>query len=65
MFHNYKHSFDSQMGLVGEEAFVRIAPAVAGVADIATAHHLYKALVGEEEGISLSLWTTYIAELIK
>lgn len=54
-----------QKRVVGEEAFVRIAPAVAGVADISTAHHLFKALVGDEQGISLSLWTTYIAELIK
>ncbi|XP_020247230.1 uncharacterized protein LOC109824988 isoform X2 [Asparagus officinalis] len=51
--------------LVGEAAFVRIAPAVAGVADISTAHHLYKALAGGAQGISLGLWTTYIAELIK
>ncbi|XP_062207584.1 uncharacterized protein LOC133909256 [Phragmites australis] len=51
--------------LVGEDAFVRIAPAVAGVADISTAHHLYRALVGAEKGLSFDLWTTYLAELLK
>ncbi|KAF8404156.1 hypothetical protein HHK36_009036 [Tetracentron sinense] len=51
--------------LVGEEAFVRIAPAIAGVADRPTAHNLFKALVGEERGISLSLWATYIDEILK
>lgn len=54
-----------QTRLVGEEAFVRIAPAVAGLADISTAHHLFKVLVGDELGISLSLWLSYISELIK
>lgn len=63
--HRSLENFSLQMRLVGEEAFVRIAPAVAGVADISTAHHLYKALTGGEQGISLSLWTTYISELIK
>lgn len=58
-------SLDLQKRVVGEEAFVRIAPAIAGVADLPTVHHLFKALVGDEQGISLSLWTTYIAELIK
>ncbi|RWW29942.1 hypothetical protein GW17_00005509 [Ensete ventricosum] len=51
--------------LVGEDAFVRISPAVAGVSDVSTAHHLFKALAGDEQGISLSLWTTYLAELLK
>ncbi|KAG6528721.1 hypothetical protein ZIOFF_010905 [Zingiber officinale] len=50
--------------VIGEEAFVRIAPTIAGVADISTAHHLFKALVGDEEGISYSLWTTYLSELL-
>nr|CAD1832775.1 unnamed protein product [Ananas comosus var. bracteatus] len=59
------NKFSLQGRLVGEEAFVRIASAVAGVADISTAHHLFKALVGDEQGISLSLWTTYLVELIK
>ncbi|XP_009386668.2 uncharacterized protein LOC103973748 isoform X1 [Musa acuminata AAA Group] len=56
-------SFQGQ--LVGEDAFVRIAPAVAGVSDVSTAHSLFKALAGDEQGISLSLWTTYLAELLK
>ncbi|KAF9599898.1 hypothetical protein IFM89_001844 [Coptis chinensis] len=51
--------------LVGEESFVRIAPAVAGVADRSTAHNLFKALAGNEKGISLKAWTTYIEELLK
>ncbi|GER30446.1 hypothetical protein STAS_06376 [Striga asiatica] len=51
--------------LVGEEAFIRIAPAVAGVADIPTVHNLFKALAGDENGISFSVWSTYINELIK
>ncbi|KAJ3677893.1 hypothetical protein LUZ60_001696 [Juncus effusus] len=51
--------------LVGEDAFVRIAPAVPGVADVATAHHLFKALVGDQNGISFNLWTTYLSELFK
>lgn len=50
---------------VGEDAFVRIAPAVAGVADRSTAHNLFKTLAGGENGISLKLWTTYIEELLK
>ncbi|XP_042463034.1 uncharacterized protein LOC122046411 isoform X2 [Zingiber officinale] len=56
-------SFQGQV--IGEEAFVRIAPTIAGVADISTAHHLFKALVGDEEGMSYSLWTTYLSELLK
>ncbi|KAK9111641.1 hypothetical protein Scep_019160 [Stephania cephalantha] len=51
--------------LVREDAFVRIAPAVSGVADRPIVHNLFKALVGNEEGISLSLWTSYIEELIR
>ncbi|KAL3651590.1 hypothetical protein CASFOL_004592 [Castilleja foliolosa] len=35
-----------QKKLVGEEAFVRIAPAVSGVADCPTAHNLFEALAG-------------------
>ncbi|XP_038987907.1 uncharacterized protein LOC120112473 isoform X1 [Phoenix dactylifera] len=54
-----------QRRLVGEQAFVRIAPAIAGVADTSTAHHLFKALVGNEQGLSLSMWMTYLAELFK
>lgn len=51
--------------LVGEEAFVRIAPAVSGVADRATVHNLFKALAGDEQGISLSLWLNFVNELLK
>lgn len=54
-----------QSKLVTEEAFVRIAPAVSGVADRPTAHNLFKALAGDQGGISLSLWLTYINELVK
>ncbi|KAK6121178.1 hypothetical protein DH2020_045099 [Rehmannia glutinosa] len=54
-----------QRKLVGEEAFVRIAPAVSGVADCPTAHNLFKALAGDDKGISFSIWSTYINELIK
>ncbi|KAK6945583.1 Protein of unknown function DUF639, partial [Dillenia turbinata] len=50
---------------VAEEAFVRIGPAVSGVADRSTVHNLFKALAGNEGGISLSVWCTYINELIK
>lgn len=54
-----------QRSLVGEEAFVRIAPAVSGVADWPTAHNLFKALAGDDGGISFSIWSTYIDELLK
>lgn len=50
---------------MGEEAFVRIAPAVSGVADCPTAHNLFKALAGDDKGISFSIWSTYISELLK
>lgn len=58
-----KSNFQRQ--LVGEEAFVRIAPAVSGVADCPTAHNLFKALAGDDKGISFSIWSTYISELLK
>ncbi|KAF6139502.1 hypothetical protein GIB67_005139 [Kingdonia uniflora] len=51
--------------LIGEEAFARIASSVAGVADMSTAHNLFRALAGYEQGISFSSWTTYIQELLK
>ncbi|KAK7246847.1 hypothetical protein RIF29_41717 [Crotalaria pallida] len=54
-----------QSKLVTEEAFVRIAPAVSGVADHPTVHNLFKALAGDQEGISLSLWLAYINEYVK
>ncbi|KAJ3707672.1 hypothetical protein LUZ61_011377 [Rhynchospora tenuis] len=58
-------SYSLQGRIVGEEAFVRIAPAVAGVVDVAIAHHFFKALVGDERGMSFSLWSTYLNELFK
>ncbi|XP_060167723.1 uncharacterized protein LOC132598713 isoform X2 [Lycium barbarum] len=58
-----KHSLQTR--LVGEEAFVRIAPAVAGIADWTTAHNLFKALAGNDRGISFTSWSTYICELLK
>lgn len=51
--------------LVGEEAFTRIAPAIPGVADHPTVHNLFKALAGDEKGISLRVWLAYIHELLK
>ncbi|KAK4339939.1 hypothetical protein RND71_041401 [Anisodus tanguticus] len=60
-----KHSLQLKMELVGEEAFVRIAPAVAGIADWTTAHNLFKALAGNDRGISFTSWSTYICELLK
>lgn len=53
------------MKLVGEKAFVRIAPAISGLADWPTAHNLYKALAGTQKGISFRVWSTYINELLK
>ncbi|KAK8567857.1 hypothetical protein V6N13_105804 [Hibiscus sabdariffa] len=58
-----KASFQGK--LVGEEAFTRIAPAIPGVADHPTVHNLFKALAGDEKGISLRVWLTYIDELLK
>ncbi|XP_047340971.1 uncharacterized protein LOC124944688 [Impatiens glandulifera] len=54
-----------QRRLVREEAFVRIAPSISGVADWPTAHNLFNALAGEERGISFSIWSAYIDELLK
>ncbi|XP_058760965.1 uncharacterized protein LOC131634324 isoform X2 [Vicia villosa] len=54
-----------QSKLVTEEAFVRIAPAVSGVVDRPTVHHLFKALAGDQEGISMSVWLAYINEFVK
>ncbi|KAJ6427649.1 hypothetical protein OIU84_023108 [Salix udensis] len=51
--------------LVGEEAFVRIAPAISGIADRSTVHNLFRALVGDQQGISLGTWVTYVDELLK
>ncbi|VFQ89672.1 unnamed protein product [Cuscuta campestris] len=60
-----KDSFQLKGKLVGEEAFVRIAPAVSGVADWSTAYDLFKALADDEGGISFTSWSTYINELLK
>ncbi|XP_010274356.1 PREDICTED: uncharacterized protein LOC104609683 [Nelumbo nucifera] len=62
---NTSGSASLQGKLVGEKAFIRIAPAIAGVADRSTVHNLFKALSGGEQGISLSLWIMYIEELLK
>lgn len=51
--------------LAGEDAFVRIAPAVSGLADRPTVHSLFKALAGDDKGISFTIWSTYINELLK
>ncbi|XP_023730576.1 uncharacterized protein LOC111878302 isoform X2 [Lactuca sativa] len=67
--HPYRNSKDDkvpfQRKLVGEEAFVRIAPSVCGVADWPTAHNLFKALSGAQKGISFRVWSTYVNELLK
>lgn len=54
-----------QSKLVTEEAFVRIAPAVSGVVDRPTVHNLFKALAGDQDGISMSMWLAYINEFVK
>eukprot|EP00252_Welwitschia_mirabilis_P001826 TRINITY_DN11769_c0_g1_i1.p1 TRINITY_DN11769_c0_g1~~TRINITY_DN11769_c0_g1_i1.p1 ORF type:complete len:839 (-),score=162.79 TRINITY_DN11769_c0_g1_i1:88-2604(-) len=51
--------------VISEEAFVRIAPAIAGLADRATAHHIYRALVGDKNGLYLDIWDAYISELLR
>lgn len=50
---------------MGEEAFVRIAPSISGVADRPTVHKLFRALSGDGRGISLGLWLTYVNEILK
>ncbi|KAH9611891.1 hypothetical protein KSS87_015556 [Heliosperma pusillum] len=62
--HNGFEEASLKTRLVGEEAFVRVAPAVSGVADRATVHNLYKALAGSKEGISFSVWSSYIQGLL-
>ncbi|KAL3692831.1 hypothetical protein R1sor_006482 [Riccia sorocarpa] len=52
-------------GFVGEEAFKRIAPAIMGAADRATAHFLYNNLKGQDEGLSFDVWDRYCTELCK
>ncbi|KZV22729.1 hypothetical protein F511_05361 [Dorcoceras hygrometricum] len=54
-----------QKKFVGEEAFARIAPAVSGVADHPTVHNLFKALAGDDQGISFGTWLSYIKELLR
>ncbi|XP_076959720.1 uncharacterized protein LOC143635874 isoform X2 [Bidens hawaiensis] len=54
-----------QRKLVGEEAFVRIAPAISGLADWPTVHNLFKALSGGQKSISFQVWSKYIDELLK
>ncbi|KAI3815417.1 hypothetical protein L1987_15084 [Smallanthus sonchifolius] len=54
-----------QRKVVGEEAFVRIAPCISGLADRPTAHNLFKALAGAQKGISFHVWSTYIHQLLK
>ncbi|XP_021867053.1 uncharacterized protein [Spinacia oleracea] len=54
-----------QTRLVREEAFIRIAPAISGVADRSTVHNIYKALAGDKGGISFSVWSSYINGLLK
>ncbi|KAJ0241135.1 Uncharacterized protein HA466_0215900 [Hirschfeldia incana] len=61
-----KPSFQGRF--VEEDAFVRIAPAISGVADRATVHNLFEALSGgasDQKGISLEVWLAYIQELVK
>ncbi|XP_024401404.1 uncharacterized protein [Physcomitrium patens] len=50
-------------GLVGEEAFVRIASSIPGAADRVTAHRLYRVLSRNMKGLSFEVWDTYIKEL--
>ncbi|XP_052193230.1 uncharacterized protein LOC127801832 isoform X1 [Diospyros lotus] len=54
-----------QRRCVQEAAFIRVAPAISGLSDRSTAHNLFKALAGDEWGISFSTWSTYINELLK
>ncbi|XP_071729871.1 uncharacterized protein [Rutidosis leptorrhynchoides] len=65
--HGEKASFQVHFSrkLVGEEAFVRIAPAISGLADMPTAHNLFKALAGGQKSISFDVWSKYIGELLK
>lgn len=67
LLYDYKPLYCSSLKekVVGEEAFVRIAPAISGLADRATVHNLFKALVGDKKGLSLSMWLTYVDELLR
>lgn len=57
--------FSLKRKLVGQEAFLHIAPAVSGLADWPTVHNLFKALAGGQKGISFPVWSKYIGELLK
>lgn len=66
--HTGSHQDEKPYGsnwIVGEDAFVRIAPAIAGVADKPTAHNLFKALAGENKGLSFRIWDGYLSELAR
>nr|XP_043627378.1 uncharacterized protein LOC122598993 isoform X2 [Erigeron canadensis] len=58
-----KASFQGKF--VGKQAFVRLAPAVSGLADWPTVHNLFKALAGDQRSISFHAWSKYINELLK
>ncbi|CAH9058530.1 unnamed protein product [Cuscuta europaea] len=61
-----KDSFKLKGRVVGEEAFVRIAPAISGVADWSTAHNLFKSLADNEHGgMSFTSWSTYINDVLR
>ncbi|KAJ9552250.1 hypothetical protein OSB04_016295 [Centaurea solstitialis] len=69
---NKKESWDNmgekasfQTKVVGKEAFVRIAPAISGLADWPTVHHLFKALAAGQKSISFPVWSKYVSELVK
>lgn len=69
---NKKESWDNmgekasfQTKLVGKEAFVRIAPAISGLADWPTVHNLFKALAAGQKSISFPVWSKYVGELVK
>ncbi|EFJ28211.1 hypothetical protein SELMODRAFT_411548 [Selaginella moellendorffii] len=59
----YMEAQEKIQTLVQEPAFARIAPSVPGAADVATAHHLFKALTGDKDGLSFDTWDRYLCEL--
>lgn len=56
-------NYQPRKGLVGEEAFVRIASSIPGAADRVTAHYLFKVLTRGLDGIAFETWDSYITEL--
>ncbi|KAL4580693.1 hypothetical protein LXL04_016894 [Taraxacum kok-saghyz] len=62
---NFGGKASFQRKLVGEQAFVRIAPAISGLADWPTVHNLFKALAGGQKSISFPTFSKYINELLK